>query len=156
MKINKYSVELNENQHPLLIKESSYDFDTANNLSNVDIVFKMLNECFRLGYQAEEHLCLIAMDIKLKPLAIFEVAHGTSNTCIADSADVFKRAMLVGASRIILAHNHPSGDLKPSIEDRNAYDRYKELGQMLGIRVEDFVIVAQEDIFSLRRDTLDL
>jgi DNA repair protein RadC len=57
---------------------------------------------------------------------------------------------------ITLAHNHPSGDLKPSIEDRNAYDRYKELGKMLGIRVEDFVIVAQEDIFSLRRDTLDL
>ncbi|MGF0040286.1 JAB domain-containing protein [Peptoniphilaceae bacterium SGI.131] len=150
MEVNKYSVELKDNKHPILIKEREHIFE-GSNLGNPDLVLKMLNECFRLGYLAEEHIVLIAMNIKLKPLAIFEIGHGSTSTCIISNQAIFKRALLCGATKIIIAHNHPSGDLEPSDEDILAYNKLKDAGKVIGIKLEDFIIVSNEEMYSFAK-----
>lgn len=113
----------------------------------------MLNECFRLGFQSEEHLVMIALDVALQPLGIFEVGHGTSSYCMMSIPDIFKRALMCGSNRIILAHNHPSGNLEPSMEDKLSYERLKDAGKILGIKVEDFLIISGNELNSIRRDS---
>ena len=64
--------------------------------------------------------------------------------------EVFKGAFLANAAAIICAHNHPSGDLTPSHEDKALSDRLREAGQMLGVPLLDFLIVSDTDSWSGR------
>lgn len=51
------------------------------------------------------------------------------------------KALLCGASNIILAHNHPSQDINPSKEDISVYNRIKEAGKIIGVKLLDNIIV---------------
>ena len=55
--------------------------------------------------------------------------------------EVFKGAMLVGATSIVILHNHPSGNPTPSKEDRLAEARQREAGELLGIPMVDFLVI---------------
>ncbi len=55
--------------------------------------------------------------------------------------DIFIKALLCGATGIILAHNHPSGDVVPSKEDMTLYDKVKEAGKIMDISILDNIIV---------------
>jgi len=57
--------------------------------------------------------------------------------------EVFRPATVAGAAAVIVAHNHPSGDLVPSSEDRTATDRLVKAGALLGIPLRDHVIIAE-------------
>ena len=73
---------------------------------------------------------------------------GTINSCQVHPREVFQNAILVGAVSILVGHNHPSGDLTPSKEDRSVTALIKEAGELLGIKCLDHVIVAEEGHFS--------
>ena len=60
---------------------------------------------------------------------------------ICSSREIFIKALLCGASGIVIAHNHPSGDTTPSKEDIESYNRLKEAVRVIGINVLDSVIV---------------
>ncbi len=70
-----------------------------------------------------------------------EVARGTLNNVSVHPRDVFNKAVRVSAARVILAHNHPSGDPSPSREDRELTRRMTEAGVMIGIPVLDHVVI---------------
>jgi len=59
-------------------------------------------------------------------------------------------AILSNASSIILAHNHPSGNLKPSKADKTLTNRVKEVGKMLGITVEDHILLTADSYQSFK------
>jgi DNA repair protein RadC len=65
--------------------------------------------------------------------------------------EVLKPAILANAHRIILAHNHPSGNLNPSISDIEMAKRMIAAGDLLGIKVVDFIIVGDGDYYSFER-----
>jgi DNA repair protein RadC len=67
---------------------------------------------------------------------------------------VFKPALIEGSSGIIVSHNHPSGNLTPSDQDRNVTDRLKSAGEILGINVLDHIIHGDEteEMVSLMED----
>ena len=77
---------------------------------------------------------------------------GIANQTLIHPREVFQRAVLVGATAIAVAHNHPSGNLEPSAEDINITNRLKDVGQLLGITVLDHVIVSDFSYKSLRED----
>ena len=58
---------------------------------------------------------------------------------------IFKVAMLSNASSIICFHNHPSGNIDPSVEDENITRRLKECGEILGIGLIDHIILGDRD-----------
>jgi DNA repair protein RadC len=93
---------------------------------------------------AEEVECfyVVALDAKLRPVAMEEVARGTLTTVTVGQREVFRLAVVVGAFAVILAHNHPSGDPSPSTEDLELTRRLVATGQVVGIPVLDHVILA--------------
>jgi len=78
---------------------------------------------------------------------------GVSGT-IADSKIIFKRAIELLASAIILCHNHPSGSLKPSNSDIQLTKKLKEAGTMLDTPVLDHLIIGEKDYFSFAYESL--
>lgn len=78
------------------------------------------------------------------------VSKGTVDRTIAMPREVFRKAVRMGASSIILAHNHPSGDPTPSHDDINITKRLVESGHILGIEVLDHIVVAKGLYYSLK------
>lgn len=140
MRITTYRTELNEDQHNVLVKENSCNCP-VDSLSNPQSITEVLNTVFRLNKQAEEYVYMIALNTRNKPLGVFEISHGDVNQSICNPREIFIKALLCGATRIILAHNHPSGDTTPSKDDMTIYQRIKESGKMIGVNLLDNIII---------------
>jgi DNA repair protein RadC len=69
------------------------------------------------------------------------VSMGTVEGSLLHPREIFKKAIVNGASSIVVVHNHPSGDPTPSEEDLGISKRIKEAGELLGIAVNDFIII---------------
>ena len=102
-----------------------------------------------LGAESEE-LWGLYLDVRHRPIAKIALTRGTRTQTIVDPAAVFRKALQVGAHAVIVAHNHPSGDATPSLEDFTATTRLVELGQLLGIAVLDHLVIAGAAFTSLR------
>lgn len=83
-----------------------------------------------------------------KVLGIFEVSSGSSTGTIADPKLIFVAALKTNASGIIVAHNHPSGNLAPSRSDIDLTQKIKEAGRFLEIQLLDHLIVTPEGYYS--------
>jgi DNA repair protein RadC len=109
----------------------------------------MLKEVFNPGELAEEVLLMISLNTKNRVTGLFEVSRGTLSASLVHPREVFKRAILNNASSIIIAHNHPSGDLKPSREDIELTRKLMDAGRILGISLLDHIIIGDDDYYSL-------
>jgi DNA repair protein RadC len=83
-----------------------------------------------------------------------QLTQGGINQSIVDIRVLFKTALDHFSTGIIVAHNHPSGNLKPSREDIEITQKIKEAGKMLGIQLLDHLIVTQNSYFSFSDDGL--
>lgn len=91
---------------------------------------------------AHESFWVIGLDVRGRPLGTFEVARGTLTACLVHPREVFAPMMAVRAASVILVHNHPSGDPKPSREDVQLTKRMRDAGDLVGFPILDHVIVA--------------
>lgn len=80
------------------------------------------------------------------------ISIGTVNQTIAMPREVFKKAITMNASSIILAHNHPSGDITPSNEDKVLTRRMVEAGEILGINVLDHFVIGHNKYYSFKEN----
>ena len=145
-RIAKYRLEL--------VKESSKVYEVESKISSPSAVRDYIEKIFKLSTQAEEVLVLLVLDTKNNVIGAFEVSRGSLNSSIAHPREVFKRALLLNGASIILAHNHPSGDVTPSREDILVTKRLMEGGEILGIEVLDHVIVGDYRYMSLKEGNL--
>lgn len=97
-----------------------------------------------------EHLVLITLNTKNVINSISTVSIGSLNSSVVHPREVFKPAILSNAASIIMAHNHPSGNVEPSKEDINISHRIKEASKILGIELLDHIIVGDDKFTSLR------
>lgn len=141
MEITQYNVELDEDLHSMLVVQKKFEYPLRASLNTPKEVVEMLNSIFRLNKQAEEFIYMIAFTIKMRPLGVFEVSHGTINLAPCNPREIFIRALLCGAGNISLAHNHPSMDVTPSRLDVQVYEQMKRAGDLLGINLIDFIIL---------------
>ncbi len=81
-------------------------------------------------------------------LAIYEQSTGGITSTIADARLIYVAALKAGASNIIICHNHPSGNLKPSITDQEMTTKLKQAGELLEIRLYDHIIITSEGYYS--------
>lgn len=142
MRLIKYRAELDANCHNILVEESSYDYYDSDCLDNCVDFVGVLNDCYGLYRLAEEHVYMIALSIKKKPLGVFEISHGIVDTSFCNPREIFIRLLLSGASDFVLLHNHPSGDSTPSHKDIASTRRIKECADMIGINLIDHIIIA--------------
>jgi DNA repair protein RadC len=103
-----------------------------------------------------EHFLVLTLDCKNRLIGLNTVSIGSLSSSLAHPREVFKLAILQNAAAIIIAHNHPSGDITKSVEDRNLTERLKHVGDLLGIRLLDHVTVGDgtERFFSFADDGL--
>lgn len=96
-----------------------------------------------LENEDREHFVSMMLDAKNKVIGIHTVSIGTLCCTVVSPREVFKAAILANAASIIVAHNHPSGDLTPSPEDLQITEVLKKAGKLLDIEVLDHVIVGE-------------
>lgn len=89
----------------------------------------------------QEHFLVLTLDGAHQPIAVHEVTKGLANRTIVHSREVFRVAILDSASAIIVAHNHPSGQLEPSPEDVTLTERLKEASEIIGIELLDHIVI---------------
>lgn len=156
MRITNYRVNINhETGLNELVKEKAINYNSPYNAINSPMaVFDIMKNVFNLNVRAEEYMYMIAMNNKAKPIAFFQVGQGTVNSCLMPVREIYIRALLSGATQIILVHNHPSGDTAPSREDINATKTAKEAGQLIGVELTDHIIIGYNNYLSLREECL--
>ena len=127
------------------------EFSTKDNITlhNTRDILKFLHDFENLDILAEEHTFAIFTDTTNKIINYCLVGKGNERSSLLDLKTVFKVALLSNASRIILAHNHPSGNLKPSKFDLKTTKYIKFGCKILGFELLDNVIVSNNDIISL-------
>jgi DNA repair protein RadC len=98
----------------------------------------------------QEEMVVLAMNSRNDVVATAMVHRGAGNEVRVNSADVFRVPVVHGATRMILVHNHPSGDPSPSPSDIALTRKFKGLGSEMGIQLLDHVVVGANDFASLR------
>lgn len=127
------------------------EFSTKDNITlhNTRDILNFLHDFENLDFLAEEHTFAIFTDTTNKIINYCLVGKGNEKSSLLDLKTVFKVALLSNASRIILAHNHPSGNLKPSKFDLKTTKYIKFGCKILGFELLDNVIVSNNNIISL-------
>lgn len=103
-----------------------------------------------MRYLKKEKFDIILLNTKNTVIAIENISVGSLNASIVHPREVFNIAIKRSSSAIILAHNHPSGDPKPSSEDINITKRLIEAGSIVGINVLDHIIIGDGIYFSMK------
>ncbi len=104
----------------------------------------------RIRDKAKEHFKLILLNTRHRIIGIRTISIGTINASLVHPREVFKEALILNASAVILAHNHPSGDVEPSEEDLRITRRLKDAGSIMGVEVLDHIIITGNDYLSFK------
>ena len=102
-----------------------------------------------LRYEKREIAKVIILNTKNIVLRIIDISPGGSNFARIEPKDVLAEAVKMQAPKIILVHNHPSGDATPSKGDYNVTDRIFEAAELMGIKLLDHVIIGDGTYTSL-------
>jgi DNA repair protein RadC len=99
--------------------------------------------------RATEHFWVASLNAKSRLLNVELINIGAANRVGVQPPEVFRLAIYKAAVSIIMVHNHPSGVLKASHEDKNLTDRMMKVGKLLNIKVEDHLIISETDCYSM-------
>jgi DNA repair protein RadC len=94
-----------------------------------------------LRYESEEKFIALHLNAMNEVMGYRTVSHGTLSSSLVHPREVFKAAILDNAYGILVAHNHPGGSKKPSVEDRATTKQLVESGKLLGVPVIDHLII---------------
>ncbi|HEY8485776.1 MAG TPA: DNA repair protein RadC [Limnochordales bacterium] len=103
-----------------------------------------------LGHQDREQFVVVLLDSRHRVMGVHGVSVGELDRTPVHPREVFKPAIRLSSAAIIVAHNHPSGDPTPSLEDREVTRRLVEAGRLLGIEVLDHVVIGRGRYASLK------
>ncbi|MFC6181423.1 JAB domain-containing protein [Lactiplantibacillus daowaiensis] len=98
--------------------------------------------------QPQEQLVLLCLDTKNQITRRQVIFQGTLNTCPVHPREIFQVALQTTTARVVVAHNHPSGDATPSTADIAFTNRVVASGDLLGIPVLDSFVIGENDYFS--------
>lgn len=96
-----------------------------------------------------EECKILLLDRQLRVMSIASISKGGRSETVIDPKIVFSIALKRRADRLILAHNHPSGELRPSIADIKTTEKLMLAGKALSLPLEDHIIVTQDNYCSL-------
>jgi len=98
----------------------------------------------------KEHYYVMHLDIRSRIKMVELVSMGTLNASLVHPRETFRRAVMHGSSSIIVAHNHPSGEVELSHEDTKVTKLLHEAGNILGIKLLNHVIFTSQKFYSFR------
>jgi DNA repair protein RadC len=122
-------------------KPQKYSTEKVTNSLNAEIVFRDFWDTGTIEYY--EEFKVMYLNRGQQVLGIYTHSKGGLVGAICDVRMIFQAALKANAHSIILAHNHPSGNLEPSQADRDITRKIKEAGKLLEIPVTDHLILTQ-------------
>ncbi len=114
--------------------------------TNFDKIADVLIE--RFGHYSREHYGIVSLDSRNRVLGIDTISIGTLTASIVHPRETFESAIRRHAAKIIIVHNHPSGEIYPSDADYETTKRLVEGGKILAINVIDHIIVTKDNYYS--------
>ena len=108
----------------------------------------------RLAHEQQEHFIVLLLNMKNHVLDTIWLYKGTLNSSVLRVGEIFREALRRNAAAIIVAHNHPSGDPTPSLEDIRVTRDIREAGTLLDIDLLDHVIIGDGRFTSMKEKKL--
>lgn len=103
-----------------------------------------------LGSKKKEHFRILSLNSRNRLININNVSIGILNASLAHPREIFSSAIKDSAFSIILVHNHPSGETKPSKEDIKITQKLIKAGKILDIKIIDHIIITSDSFASLK------
>ena len=105
--------------------------------------------CRGMARFKQERFRVLALDVRLRLIRARTIAIGSLTVCPVEPREIFGWLMRLSANAAVVCHNHPSGDSSPSDQDQVLTHRLVEVGELVGIRLLDHVIITRSgDHFS--------
>jgi len=120
-----------------------------NVIDHPQVLFDWLR--LEIGDKQQEHFLVIYLNTQHQIIGVKTLFVGTLDRSIIHPREIFKEAMAVSSSKIMVVHNHPSGTLTPSNADIQVTKNLKEIGELMGIPLLDHLIVSTSGYVSLRQ-----
>lgn len=118
-------------------------------LSSVDLAEQLILE---MKDYEQEHFIVLYLNAKNEVIKKKTVFIGSLNQSVAHPREIFKIAVKTSTARMIIAHNHPSGNPSPSSQDIAFTERIAECGRLMGIDILDHLIIGENSYISLREE----
>ena len=99
---------------------------------------------------SREHFIALYLDGGHQIASYSLISTGTANSAQVHPREVFQRAVVTGCCALIVAHNHPSGNLVPSDADMQFTKRLEEAGELLGIKLLDSLVISDYGAYSIK------
>ena len=112
------------------------------------------NLCADIRGSKKEHFIAFYIDTQNRLIERQIISVGTLNASLVHPRELFEPAIRLHAASVIVAHNHPSGILTPSSEDREVTRRLQQAGQIVGIQIVDHVIVSESAFYRFEQKSL--
>lgn len=111
--------------------------------------YQVLLSCWDSGkIEYFEQFKILFLNQSFKVLGLYEMSSGGITGTVIDIRLIFSAALKANATNIMIAHNHPSGSLKPSEADKFYTKKIKEAGELLDIKLLDHLIITSESYYS--------
>lgn len=120
-----------------------------NNLPKINCARDAIAHLQELRMAKKEHFVVLYLNARNQLIHKETISVGTLNASLVHPREVFKPAIDHLAASIILAHNHPSGDVEPSEGDLSLTKRLDEAGKLLGIDIIDHVIITKNNFYPI-------
>ena len=104
--------------------------------------------------ELQEEFIVIILNNALRVLGWSKVSSGGKTATIVDVTMVIQIALLANAHAVVVAHNHPSGTMRPSTADINLTNRIKKSLDLMGITLHDHLIITRDQFYSFKENGL--
>jgi len=111
-------------------------------ITNAADVFELLKDEMRA--EAQEVMKVMCLNTRNEVIGITEVSRGTVSSSLIHPREIFRTAILSNATSIIMVHNHPSGDPKPSDDDISITRKLTKASEIIMIEILDHVIIGEK------------
>lgn len=129
----KYNLEL--------VKDETVQYNGK--ITNRAEAYNKFLEVFKLDRKPEEYMVMFSLNNKNDINGAFMIAKGGINEISFSIQNIIKRALLCNGTKILIAHNHPSGDPTPSLTDIHTTKRIKEACELIGIEFLDHFVIGE-------------
>jgi DNA repair protein RadC len=109
-----------------------------------------------IAWEPTKQLAIACLDVKHRLLSLSVIASGTATETLAHPREIFGTLLRAGATRAIVAHNHPSGSIEPSEEDVSLTKRLLAASKVMGVPILDHLVVSRGSYTSIRQGFADL
>lgn len=124
----------------------SQKWETGQPLHSAEDVYQHFRE--NLGREKRELFYVVLLNNKNRKIREVKVSEGSLTASLVHPREVYNPVIRESAAAVIFVHNHPSGDPAPSAEDIDITKRLKEVGDVMGVRVLDHVVIGHDRYFS--------